>query len=732
VPTPDPARPPDGHHRRSEGRLRGSLDAPAPGDHLTGRSIVVRGWHDWDGVPALAIAVRVELDGASRTTVVPTGTEPRPDVAQAFGQPSLAGAGWSAMVDLPEAAPSAGAQVAGPPSDAGPSGSPAPGGDPTAYGRQPAAAAVGPVELPPVAVIVSPGTSEPSGTIDLGMARDVAAEPAPRHPVAHLDRPDVEVLERRVTKFEGWALFGAAPADRVDVFLNGDLVGRARLGMDRLDVALRWTSPYALISGFEFLLDLPSISPRTRWAHVLVRAHGPEGARLVSERWYEIEPAVEPAERGPRRALLESRHERSLVRVRSAAAAVDLLNLAVFAHSLEVGGAQLWLSELLRLTGAGDRYRCTVIAPGNGPLLGRFEAQGVEVHVSAEPPWHDIEAYDGRVAELALFLVAGGYDAVLANTVRCAGGADAGLRAGLPVAWKIHESWRPRAIWPTFFHPGTVDRAVERRFEEVVGSVGAMVFSAGSTRALYDGLSGRTVVVPWGVDVAALDEYASKVSRVGARASLGLPPGGRLVLVMGTTEPRKAQTLVASALVEVLGRRPDVTVALVGEIPTPYSSALRAFVGQPALQGRVLLVPFVDEATAWYRASDLLLCASDVECMPRTVLEAMAFGLPVVSTDVFGVGELLTDGETGYLYPPNDRGALISSLERVLDEDPATLARVAARARRLVEQHAGALAYSEDMLTLLRGLRADPDSTPAEIFAAAGRDPASRLRAVRA
>jgi len=44
--------------------------------------------------------------------------------------------------------------------------------------------------------------------------------------------------------------------------------------------------------------------------------------------------------------------------------------------------------------------------------------------------------------------------------------------------------------------------------------------------------------------------------------------------------------------------------------------------------------------------ADLLLCASDIESLPRSILEAMAFELPVVSTDAFGIADLIDDGRT--------------------------------------------------------------------------------------
>ena len=68
--------------------------------------------------------------------------------------------------------------------------------------------------------------------------------------------------------------------------------------------------------------------------------------------------------------------------------------------------------------------------------------------------------------------------------------------------------------------------------------------------------------------------------------------------------------------------------------------------------------------------SDLLVCASDVESLPRTVLEAMAWELPVLATAVYGLPELIDDGETGWLCAPRDVDALADGLRRALATEP--------------------------------------------------------------
>ncbi|MBI5050449.1 MAG: glycosyltransferase family 4 protein [Nitrospirae bacterium] len=66
--------------------------------------------------------------------------------------------------------------------------------------------------------------------------------------------------------------------------------------------------------------------------------------------------------------------------------------------------------------------------------------------------------------------------------------------------------------------------------------------------------------------------------------------------------------------------------------------------------------------------SDIFALSSLSEGMPVSIMEAMASGLPVVSTDVGGVSELVMDGETGFLVPPKNPDALAEKIKALMDD----------------------------------------------------------------
>jgi hypothetical protein len=103
--------------------------------------------------------------------------------------------------------------------------------------------------------------------------------------------------------------------------------------------------------------------------------------------------------------------------------------------------------------------------------------------------------------------------------------------------------------------------------------------------------------------------------------------------------------------------------------------------------------------------------------MPRSVLEAMAFELPVLGTDVFGLPELIQDGVTGYLCQPNDRGSLVSALCRSLGDPPERRREIAAAARSMVCRRHDVSGFVNAYAVLLDGLFANRAASPRSLLA---------------
>lgn len=121
----------------------------------------------------------------------------------------------------------------------------------------------------------------------------------------------------------------------------------------------------------------------------------------------------------------------------------------------------------------------------------------------------------------------------------------------------------------------------------------------------------------------------------------------------------------------------------------PQAAELKQLVEQLGLADRVTFLGRLErpEVVALYHSAHAMLNPSRVDNMPNSVLEALACGLPVISTNVGGVPYIVQDGETALLVPPDDPRQMAQALVRVYS-DRALRARLSERGCREVRQYA--------------------------------------------
>lgn len=528
--------------------------------------------------------------------------------------------------------------------------------------------------------------------------RPGAARPLPE---AHIDEPRRGgTIRREAAAIRGWAMFESGPPARVDVWLDDELVGPARLGEPRPDVEDAFGGAGAAVAGFELVHDFGSW-PRD---DVTVRAvaTGAHGERLdldsVTARVVSPVP-VAPPHMAPVPGPRSSRD--------------GGVRLLVFAHQLTAGGGgQLVLLDLVRALTESHGYECTVVCPEDGPLREPLEDAGAAVHLSGRLPLHDPHVYSGRIDELVRW-AADRFDAVLANTVVAFPGVEVATRLGIPALWSIHESYDLPVLW--WILGDGVHPEVRLRAQTALGQAAAVVFTAESTLRQYEPhiLGGRARLSPIGIDLERLDAARSEFDRPEARRARSIPQDAQVVLCVGTVEPRKGQVLLAQAFGLVATRHPRARLVFLGGRDDGHTHVLSRYVAGAGLDGRVQVVPIVPDAWPWFGLADLVVCASDVESLPRSVVEAMAWETPVLATDVFGLPELIVDGTSGWLCPPRDVRALADALDAALAADSSERARIAAAGRAAVERRHSLAVYAARFAELVEDAMAGDERAAA-------------------
>ena len=108
----------------------------------------------------------------------------------------------------------------------------------------------------------------------------------------------------------------------------------------------------------------------------------------------------------------------------------------------------------------------------------------------------------------------------------------------------------------------------------------------------------------------------------------------------------------------------DVHTVIVGD--GPERAQLRTVSERSGLADRAHFAGQQRDVRTWLAALDVFVLSSDWEGMSNALLEAMAAGLPVVTTAVGGTPEVVVDGETGLLVPPRDPAALAEAIATFL------------------------------------------------------------------
>jgi glycosyltransferase involved in cell wall biosynthesis len=315
----------------------------------------------------------------------------------------------------------------------------------------------------------------------------------------------------------------------------------------------------------------------------------------------------------------------------------------------EVGGAQSYLAALLpALTGPFD---VTVAAHGMGPLREAAASSGAQFvplrHVRrAINPWRDVAG----LFELLRLVRRERPDILHASSSKA--GVLARLAAaldGVPIRIFTAHGWAFGAQSGSRSRLYRWADRLMRPLTTVTICVAERERTAGVAAHTCD--AAKTVVIPNAVDVEAAP--VSTVDR----------PTPRIVSVGRLKAPKDFQTL-ARAL--SLLPQDSYEALIVGD--GPDRPAIQRRLRQLALEERVHLVGARDDVPAVLAEADVFVLSSRSEGMPVSVIEAMAAGLPVVASHVGGMSELVEDGETGFLVPPEDPTALTRVLATLLED----------------------------------------------------------------
>ena len=334
-------------------------------------------------------------------------------------------------------------------------------------------------------------------------------------------------------------------------------------------------------------------------------------------------------------------------------------------HSLELGGGQRQFLEFVRQEGRQGTTlvsltdRSSPFSPA-GDEVGVVQLywafrRNVVVHALAYlfphtlfilALWRQLQRWRPGCVWGWQFLA----NVVAAPAARLAGVPRVVIRVENLSAWK---TWPPHKHWWNRW----ADRNAARLADVVVVNARALVEDfaawAGADR-------GKIVVVHNGVDA---EGWLARPWQ-DRRPELGIAPGEVVVLTVGRLAREKNHELLLRACTLLHQRGLAHHLLLVGD--GELRSVLENRAQELGLGAWVHFVGATSTPQDYYRSADVFALSSDIEGLPNALLEAQVFGLPAVTTAAGGAGEVVVDGETGFVVPCGQVDELAAALGRLV------------------------------------------------------------------
>lgn len=341
-----------------------------------------------------------------------------------------------------------------------------------------------------------------------------------------------------------------------------------------------------------------------------------------------------------------------------------------------IGGAGRYVLTLLTQPGIAERFDTAVACP-EGDLAAALQRAGIPVLLypgaNTSFSWQALRSLMGHMRS---------WRPQIAHTHGSLAGRVAAALTGARVIYTKHGLAHAEEQAIQVRGAGSfAKRAAVRLFADRIVAVSEAVSRALEAQGADPG---RIRVIPGGVD---LTPYAADQPQV---------PG--VICSLGRLQTEKGFDILLRAMTLLKG---ETRLKLGGE--GLLEQELARLVSDLGLQDAVEMHGFVADVPAFLADSGLFVLSSRSEGLGLVIIEAMAAGRPVVATRVGGVPEVVVDGETGLLVPPEDPQALAEAIRRVV-RDPALARRLGAAGRRRAQAFFSAERMAEQTAALYREL----------------------------
>ncbi|MDB4336435.1 glycosyltransferase family 4 protein [Synechococcus sp. AH-603-M21] len=344
-------------------------------------------------------------------------------------------------------------------------------------------------------------------------------------------------------------------------------------------------------------------------------------------------------------------------------------------HDLRNAGAQNSLLQLAERLVALHDYKVHVVSPSEGPMRQEYESEKIEFSINKDFSFATTSesTFFKKLYSQVIFLKTINPALVVANTFHTSLTALAASSLEIPTVLIPRESENPFDLFKD------QAKAVQKYFVSTPLLADRCIFVSKYTREKWissksQELKNKHMVINNGLNISKLFMKTMNLTGMDSRKTLGIPENATVLLTVGTVTERKGQFNTIRSFVEfVSSSQTDLFyLIIVGLEENIYSRSIKDYLNElpSTIRGFIKIFEATNSpsdnlcATA-YKASDIFIMSSQLESYPRVVLEAISYGLAIISTRCFGVKEMLEKSEAIF-YDNVDTSELSGILLKLL------------------------------------------------------------------
>jgi len=337
--------------------------------------------------------------------------------------------------------------------------------------------------------------------------------------------------------------------------------------------------------------------------------------------------------------------------------------------------------------------------PGVIPLINRVK--GIEISALPTPSANGPGSVNGGVALIRMLrmLRPRVFHAHLISNLWCSSGIIcayfAGIKTIIATQHSFQEPWarRIRKLYALKFYQKLVSMLVDKYIavsESQATGLRKAVISESKVEVIHNGIN--------------VEDFSPKSTGNLFKSVLTDNAGKPVVLTVARMDRLKGHRYLLEAAASI----PEAVFVLAGD--GPERTNLENLAAELGISDRVIFLGQRDDVLELLSDSDLFVLPSLLEGLSLSVLEAMASSKPVITTDIPGMDEIIVDGRSGILVPPEDPEALAGKIKQVLS-DASVSNRIAAGGRqRVIERFSAEKMVSETSQLYLELIENRPEN----------------------